>query len=125
MPRVNRDNRDLQRRLAARRGRDRRRPATEQRYRFAPADTVETQAEAEEELFDGAPEMVAGPAAKSSPAAKAKPVAGPRPSGRPSAKPFSAYAAEYAYVGSDLRRIVVVVGSLLVVLIVLHSVLPR
>src|SRR6266542_1696788 len=97
MPRVNRDNRDLQRRLAARRGRDRRRPGTERRYRFAPADTVETQAEAEEELFDGAPEMVAGPAAKSSPAAKAKPVAGPRPSGRQTPTPFSAYAINYPY----------------------------
>jgi len=124
MPRVNRDNRDLQRRLAARRGRDRRRSPTEQRYRFAPADTVETPTAPAEEAFDG---PAAIPAEReTAPPPKPKPAAAaPRPTPRASAKPFSAYAAEYAYVYSDLRRVVVVVGSLLVVLIVLHFLLPR
>jgi hypothetical protein len=131
MPRV---NRDLQRRLAARRERERRRPPAERRYRFSPAETVETPAEPEDELFDGAPEMLPAeetaapprPRRRAEAAAKSAP---PAPAGRTTQranyKPFSAYAAEYAYVGRDLRRIAAVVGSLLVVLIVLHFVLPR
>lgn len=128
MPRV---NRDLQRRLAARRERERRRPPSERRYRFAPADAVDTQAEPEDELFDGAPEMLAEseaqaperPRRSTTTAAKAAPAT--RSTQRANYKPFSAYAADYAYVGRDLRRIFAVVGSLLVVLIVLHFVLPR
>ncbi len=125
MPRVNRDNRDLQRRLAARRARERRRPITESRYRLTPSEAVEpiTDADAEAEVFDGAPEMVpqrdrARPSGKTAPApARSRP--------RVSARPFSEYAAEYAYVYSDMRRIALVVGTLLVLLIILHFILPR
>jgi cell division septation protein DedD len=129
MPRVNRDNRDLQRRLAARRGRDRRRPPTEQRYRFAPAERVDTPAEVEDEPSDSAPELVptrgAEPARAGPTPPRSRTSAAPRTTPRPDAKPFSAYAAEYAYVANDLRRVALVVGSLLVVLIVLHFALPR
>jgi hypothetical protein len=124
MPRV---NRDLQRRMAARRERERRRPPTERRYRFASPDAVESAPEAdEEELLDGAPEMLPARAtARATPTRRAA-EATPRPAGgRFAPKPFSAYREEYAYVVGDLRRIVAVVGSILVILIVLHFVLPR
>ncbi|MCA1647004.1 MAG: hypothetical protein LC797_16590 [Chloroflexi bacterium] len=39
--------------------------------------------------------------------------------------PFSAYSAEYAYVLNDLRRVGLVIGSLLVILLLLYFVLPR
>jgi hypothetical protein len=128
MPRV---NRDLQRRMAARRERERRRPPAERRYRFAPSgDAVETPTDTEDQVFDGAPDMA--PATETPPSRSSRTVAGtakPAPAMRTppktSAKPFSEYAAEYAYVATDLRRIAVVVGSLLVVLIALHFVLPR
>jgi hypothetical protein len=116
MPRV---NRDLQRRMAARRERERRRPTTERRYDFEPADGVETVAGREEEQIDGAPDA-ASPARTPSRASAA-----PRPAGRQSYRPYSDYGAEYAYVGKDLRRIVLVIGSLLVFLIVLHFVIIR
>ena len=38
---------------------------------------------------------------------------------RPAVRPFSAYAQEYGYVIGDLRRVVLISGGLLVVLIVL------
>lgn len=121
MPRV---NRDMQRRLAARRERERRRPPTERRYRFASAD--QTLAPAEEPAPDtGADESLR--AAAERPARETRPVE-TRPSvrdGRAPARSFSEYASDYAYVIGDLRRVVLVVGSLLVILIVLYFVLPR
>jgi hypothetical protein len=39
--------------------------------------------------------------------------------------PFSAYRAEYAYVGGDLRRVGLVIGSLLLILLLLYFVMPR
>jgi hypothetical protein len=122
MPRV---NRDLQRRMAARRERERRRPTTERRYNFESTDGVETVAEPNEQLIDGAPEAV--PAAATSSTARTPSRAGtaPRPATRQSYRPYSDYGAEYAYVGKDLRRIVLVIGSLLVFLIVLHFVVVR
>ncbi|HEY3057368.1 MAG TPA: hypothetical protein VGL99_00170 [Chloroflexota bacterium] len=123
MPRV---NRDLQRRMAARRERERRRPPGERRYRFESPEAIDALAEPDGDLFDGAPEMLpesAARAARSSGAARAASV--PRATQRATPKPFSAYREEYAYVGADLRRIVLVIGSLLVVLIVLHFVLVR
>jgi hypothetical protein len=122
MPRV---NRDLQRRMAARRERDRRRP-TEPRYTFT---TSEPGLESEEELAeqDGqTPEAVeaeAGSADTATAAAQAPTsVRGvPRPS---SYKPFSAYKQDYAYVSSDLRRVAAVIGGLLAGLIVLYFLLP-
>ena len=44
---------------------------------------------------------------------------------RGGAKPFTAYRAEYAYVLSDLRRVALVIGSLLVILLLLNFVLPH
>ncbi len=117
MPRVNRDNRDLQRRLAARRGRERRRPTSEPRYSFAPAETVDTPAAEDQETVDGTPDVLASATA----VGPAKPATATRANYRP----FTDYSEEYAYVASDLRRIAVVVGSLLVVLILLHFLLLR
>jgi hypothetical protein len=120
MPRV---NRDLQRRMAARRERDRRRPPTERRYEVTQVgspDAADTTPAHEDEALDGAAAASGRAASKASRA-----VVAARPSGRPAPKPFSAYRAEYAYVSADLRRIVVVMGSLLAVLIVLHFVFFR
>ena len=131
MPRV---NRDLQRRMAARRERERRRP-NERRYQFAPPG--EPSVEPEEPFGDGAPlaeEAVADTEPNRAPATEA-----PAPGrasrtlsrgnrgavARPAPRPFSEYREEYRYVVGDLRRIVVVIGSLLVVLILLWLVLPR
>jgi hypothetical protein len=40
-------------------------------------------------------------------------------------RPFSEFREEYAYVISDLRRVALVIGSMLVVLILLYFVLPH
>jgi hypothetical protein len=120
MPRV---NRDLQRRMAARRERDRRRPPTERRYevtQLGAPDAVDLEPEQEAGVVDAAPAVTGRPASKA-----ARAVVAPRPTGRPTPKPFSAYRAEYSYVVADLRRIIVVMGSLLAVLIVLHFVFFR
>ena len=110
--------------MAARR--ERRRPTTERQYRFA--ESAPEPAVDEALVEDGSPTEVAEPnqarararsaraPAASAPATQVKP-------GR-ATKPFSAYREEYSYVYSDLRRVGVVVGSLLVVLIVLYFVLP-
>ena len=122
MPRV---NRDLQRRLAARRERDRRRP-NEPRYRFT---TPEPGLEGEEELIeqDGetqeAVENGSGSTRTATAAAQGS-SASARGAARPSYKPFSAYKDEYAYVSGDLRRVAAVVGGLLAGLIVLYFLLP-
>jgi hypothetical protein len=71
--------------------------------------------------------MVPGstPAGARAPTTPARANQAARSSGRPAPKPFADYRAEYAYVAADLRRVVLVVGSLLVILIVLHFVLAR
>jgi hypothetical protein len=117
MPRV---NRDLQRRMAARRERERRRPPTERRYPVQTDEPVDEAADAE--LLDGSPEVAAAPTATATarPSGAAKTTAARAP-----ARPFSDYRAEYAYVGADLRRVAIVIGSLLVVLIVLHFFIAR
>jgi hypothetical protein len=131
MPRV---NRDLQRRMAARRERERRRP-TERRYQFAP--TGEPSVEPEEAFGDGAPlaeETLADVEANGGPMTEAPPPdrasrtltrSGRGAVARPAPKPFSEYRDEYRYVLSDLRRILLVIGSLLLVLIILSLVLPH
>ena len=123
MPRV---NRDLQRRMAARRERERRRPNGERRYRFAAA---EPELETEPSLLDEGDEAAdARAAATTAPSPQTRPSrasSGASSSAPPrAAKPFSAYREEYAYVSGDLRRVGIVVGSLLVALIVLFFVLP-
>jgi hypothetical protein len=118
MPRV---NRDLQRRMAARRERDRRRP-NEPRYRFT---TPEAGLEGEEELVeqDGETQQAGENGSASTRTATA--AASARGAARPSSyKPFSAYKEEYAYVSGDLRRVAAVVGGLLAGLIVLYFLLP-
>ena len=118
MPRV---NRDLQRRMAARRERARRRPS-DRRYTFTtsePAIDADDAALAEQ---NG--EAVAGEADASASRAATASAASTRGGTKTAAKPFSAYKDEYAYVYSDLRRVAAVVGGLLVGLLVLYFVLP-
>jgi hypothetical protein len=120
MPRV---NRDLQRRMAARRERERRRPPTERRYdvtQLGAPDAVDALPEHEDEAPATAPAITSRAASKA-----ARATATPRPTARPTPRPFSAYRDEYRYVVADLRRIVVVMGSLLAVLIVLYFVFFR
>jgi hypothetical protein len=134
MPRV---NRDLQRRLAARRERERRRP-TERRYQFASRN--EPALAPDEPIVDGEPvsseeslteAQADGVRTSQAPgrAGAAPRTPSPRESrgavARPAPRPFSAYRDEYRYVIGDLRRILLVTGSLLLVLIVLALVLPR
>jgi hypothetical protein len=124
MPRV---NRDLQRRLAARRERERRRPTAERRYRFASPDQSVAPDEEEALLDDGTEQSLPAveaprPAPLPTRPSEARPSAR---GGRPPARTFSEYAAEYRYVIGDLQRVGLVVGSLLVVLIVLYFVLPH
>jgi hypothetical protein len=121
MPRV---NRDLQRRLAARRERDRR-PPPERRYNFQATPPVDADAEPTDELAtDGAAQTSAVTESTTSTA----------PTGRrgrvvqtqrAAPRPFADYSAEYAYVAADLRRLGVVVAVILVLLFVLYLVLPR
>jgi len=120
--------------MAARRERERRRP-NERRYQFAPPG--EPSVEPDEPFGDGAPlaeDAVADTEPNRAPATEA-----PAPGrtsrtlsrgnrgavARPAPRPFSDYREDYRYVVGDLRRIVVVIGSLLVVLILLWLVLPR
>jgi hypothetical protein len=130
MPRV---NRDLQRRLAARRERERRRPSPDRRYRFAPADGTAVPSVEDGELEDVASERTTlerttperTTPERASPSRRGSAMAARAQSGRPAPRPYSDYAADYAYVFSDLRRVTVVVGSLLLALIVLSFILPR
>src|SRR5438132_11275279 len=123
MPRV---NRDLQRRMAARRDRERRRPPAERRYRFGTPDPA---LEAEDSLVaddERATETVETPP-KRARAIRTDAAAAPQRGGgtRSVSLPFSAYKAEYAYVFGDLRRVALVIGSLLLILLVLFFVMPR
>ena len=113
MPRI---NRDLDRRLAARRERERRRSAGTPRYRFGPSapDEIEpTAQEAEEQT----------PAQNG--AARPRSAPRPEPVSRSRVRSFAEYRQDYAYVGVDLRRVALVVAILLVLLLVLWLVLPR
>jgi len=111
--------------MAARRDRERRRPPAERRYRFgAPEPALE----AEEALVvddEQVTETVETPP-KRARAIKTEAAAAPTRGGtRSPSLPFSAYKAEYAYVFGDLRRVALVIGSLLVILLVLFFVLPH
>jgi hypothetical protein len=120
--------------MAARRDRERRRPSTESRYRFG---TPESAVEAEESAatVDGGEtttQAIDTPAGRQSRPGRGTPVdttkaaaASTRGGARPAPQPFSAYAADYAYVVKDLRRVGLVIGSLLLVLILLYFVLPH
>ena len=126
MPRV---NRDLQRRMAARRERERRRPGgTERRYRFAtpesPVESDETllEQDGQEEAAESVAETAPAPSRATRGATRTK--AEPAPVRARVDTPFSAYKDEYGYVYGDLRRVGAVVGLLLVALVVLYFVLP-
>jgi hypothetical protein len=109
--------------MAARRERERRRPPTEQRYRFGSSgaaldpNTSTAPSEIDETSAAETPRAAPRPASRSGAAAPAAALGAHRP--------FSAYAAEYAYVGRDLRRVAAVIGTLLVILLVLYLVLPH
>src|SRR5947209_1387757 len=125
MPRV---NRDLQRRMAARRERERRRPGgTERRYRFA---TPESPVESDETLLEqdgqeeSAESVETAPAPSRATRGASRTKAEPAPARARVDTPFSAYKDEYGYVYGDLRRVGAVVGLLLVALVVLYFVLP-
>jgi hypothetical protein len=112
--------------MAARRERERRRPPAERRYRFG---TPEADVGADEALIDGeeATQEPASTPAKHSRAARETAVVAPATRGgvKAGALPFSAYQSEYAYVLSDLRRVGLVIGSLLLILILLYFILPH
>jgi hypothetical protein len=100
--------------MNARRERERRRPPSDRQYQFGSSQAA---LEADQALeTNGSTTTVAAPAAVA-----------PRPAAaaRVAHKPFSAYRAEYAYVFGDLRRIAIVIGSLLLILLVLNFVLPH
>ena len=122
MPRV---NRDVQRRMAARRERERRRPSGERRYRFTtPEPAVEPEDAALEQEVDGQADAVAEAPPPSPRSRSARVARSSTPTAARPARPFSACKDEYAYVYGDLRRVGVVIGSLLVILILLYFVLP-
>jgi hypothetical protein len=110
--------------MAARRDRERRRPAAERRYRFASPEAALEPDELEVTNGEEATEAVETPPKR---AARTiiKSEASPRGAPRAAALPFSAYRAEYAYVFSDLRRVALVIGSLLLILLLVYFVLPH
>jgi hypothetical protein len=117
--------------MAARRDRERRRPAAERRYRFA---SPEAALEPEELLVangDEPTEAVADLETEKTPPKRARAVkpeataSSTRGGARAASLPFSAYRAEYAYVLGDLRRVGLVIGSLLLILLLVYFVLPR
>ena len=116
--------------MAARRERERRRPATERRYRFG---TPEPALEPDEALLDAEPaaveEDVDERPNRRNRSARAGTVSGPTTAPvrgtRPAAPPFVDFKTEYAYVAKDLQRVGIVVASLFAVMIVLYFVLPH
>jgi hypothetical protein len=115
--------------MAARRERERRRPPAERRYKFGTPEANDV--EADDALIDGegaTQDAVATPARRSRPArevAATGAAAATRSGTRTGSLPFSAFSSEYAYVVSDLRRVGLVIGSLLVILILLYFILPH
>ena len=126
MPRV---NRDLQRRMAARRDRERRRPAAERRYRFATPEAAlepdDTLVADEDETTEAAADLEKAPPKRARAVKTEVAQASTRGGSRAASLPFSAYTAEYAYVLGDLRRVGLVIGSLLLILLLVYFVLPR
>jgi hypothetical protein len=111
--------------MAARRDRERRRPAAERRYQFAapepalePDDTLVADHPEATEAVERRPRRSRASTTDATASATGGGV-------RAAPVPFSTYKAEYAYVFSDLRRVAAVIGSLLLILILLYFVLPR
>jgi hypothetical protein len=117
--------------MAARRERERRRPSAERRYRFGTREPIAEPEDLETIVDDDleAEAVAAQPkrsrSGREGSVATQATVASTRSGTRPAPRPFSDYAAEYAYVYGDLKRIGLVVGSLLLILIVLYLVLPH
>jgi hypothetical protein len=118
--------------MAARRDRERRRPSGENRYRFGTPESA-VNADAGVDAVDGgdSTQAIDTPATRQSRSSRGtavdpKPIAAATRGGsRPAVLPFSHYTADYAYVLGDLRRVGLVIGSLLLILIVLYFVLPH
>jgi hypothetical protein len=115
--------------MAARRDRERRRPAAEGRYRFASPEAALEPDPAlvadQDESTEAAPDLEKAPP-KRARAIKPEPTpTSTRGGARTAALPFSAYKAEYAYVLGDLRRVGLVIGSLLLILLLAYFVLPH
>ena len=110
--------------MAARRERERRRPPAERQYRFG---TPQSELDVDDKTVDGAEEVADAVETRTRGRAEREAVvATPQRGGaRAAPPPFSAYRSEYQYVLGDLRRVGLVVGSLLVVLLLLYFVLPR
>jgi hypothetical protein len=113
MPRV---NRDLQRRLDARRERERRRPTGERRYQFTSSAPL-ADAPVDDTATNGATQV----RTVTQPTDRTAKISGARPAPRP----YSAYAQDYAYVLSDLKRVAVIYGGLLVALLILFIATQR
>ena len=115
--------------MAARRDRERRRPTAEPRYRFgtpeAPIEPEDTLLVENGETTAPLPDAGNTPPKRSRTAATESTPAPTRGGVRAAAKPFSAYRADYLYVLSDLRRVAIVIGSLLVILLVVYFALPH
>jgi hypothetical protein len=113
--------------MAARRDRERRRPAAERRYRFATPEAAlepdDTLVADETETTEAIAEKVPPKRARTLRTDTAP--ASTRGGQRAAALPFSAYRAEYAYVLGDLRRVGLVIGSLLLILLLVYFVLPH
>lgn len=112
MPRL---NRDLQRRVAQRRERERR-SETARTYRFTPAAESAT-VQAEETAAVEAP---LAPVARETVRQTREPVRTLKPKNAP--RPFSSYAAEYGYVAVEMKRVAVVTTVLLLLMIALSFV---
>jgi hypothetical protein len=109
--------------MAARRERERRRPSSERRYRFAAPEQALEPEEAELEQDGQATDVESAPA-QTRPPRSGSIAASTRGGVRAAAKPYSAYKDEYSYVFGDLRRVAAVIGGLLIALIVLYFLLP-
>jgi hypothetical protein len=129
--------------MAARRERERRRPPAGRQYRFGTPESAvepdEAVANGEQAVEDAAENAVGKAVEKpaESPRARSRSSRATGLTAAPAAtvstrggagaghRPFSEYKADYAYVLGDLRRVVMVIGSLLVILILLYLVLPH
>jgi hypothetical protein len=112
--------------MAARRDRERRRPAAERRYRFGtPEAAPAVDSDSTSGIADEAPIEAAETPRTRSRTGVPEVASTTRGGARVAGKPFSAFAAEYTYVLGDLRRVALVIGSLLVILLLLYFVLPR
>ncbi|HLZ27018.1 MAG TPA: hypothetical protein VKV73_06830 [Chloroflexota bacterium] len=118
--------------MAARRDRERRRPSSENRYRFATPESAVSADESVDAVDGGEMTQAIDAASNRQSRAGRTTSVDPKPGGastrggsRAAPLPFSHYTADYAYVLSDLRRVGLVIGSLLLILIVLNFVLPH